>query len=288
MSSLPDQIIHAPMPLLVLDNGDMIVQQNLAALALGFTTGDPMSAYVEGLQEPFRDAVRREHAATSYLLRLNQREKWFTIHARESEAGLLLWLQDISGQLALAEQVRQLKNPGTKSLRKINHVVVTALGFSELLEVIMADNRALSATKLKAARQYQTKVLESLKQIQQLTDRRSPTGDPRGKKSILVADGHQALTDLITELLRIEGYETTGFSDAGSVLKYCAVNGHGIHKAVIDDCLKNENGQLLVTALQKLMPDLDIVTLSSDLNVANRGGIRKPLDFRALLQAVED
>ena len=276
------------MPLLVLDNGDMIVQLNLAALSLGFAAGKPMSTYVEGLQEPFQAAVRREDVATSYLLRLDQREKWFTIHARESEAGLQVWLQDLSGQLALAEQVRQLKNPGSKSLRQINHVVVTALGFSELLEVIMADNRALSTTKLKVARQYQTKVLKSLKQIQQLTDRRNSTGEPQGTKSILVADGHQALTDLITELLRIEGYKTTGFSDAGSVLKYCAVNGHGIHKAVIDDCLKDENGQLLVTALQKLIPGLDIVTLSADLNAANRGGIRKPLDFRALLRAMED
>jgi hypothetical protein len=60
---------------------------------------------------------------------------------------------DISGQLVRADQIRRLKQRDSLKMRQINQLVVTAAGYSGLLDVILADNDTLGSGKLNTVRQ---------------------------------------------------------------------------------------------------------------------------------------
>jgi len=60
---------------------------------------------------------------------------------------------EILGQLMLADQIRRLKQRDSLKMRQINQLVVTAAGYSELLDVILADNDTLGSGKLNTVRQ---------------------------------------------------------------------------------------------------------------------------------------
>jgi hypothetical protein len=60
---------------------------------------------------------------------------------------------EISGQLVLADQIRRLKQRDSLKMRQINQLVVTAAGYSELLDVILADNDTLGSGKRNTVRQ---------------------------------------------------------------------------------------------------------------------------------------
>jgi len=54
---------------------------------------------------------------------------------------------EILGQLMLADQIRRLKQRDSLKMRQINQLVVTAAGYSELLDVILADNGKLNTVR---------------------------------------------------------------------------------------------------------------------------------------------
>ena len=105
--------------------------------------------------------------------------------------------------------------------------------------------------------------------------------------SILVADGHEDLSQLVAELLRAEGYKVFDFNDAAAALKCFSLNGATISKAIIDDELMNEDNVPLISALKELSPGLGIVALSNKSSEAGVDAIQKPLDFHQLLQAIK-
>ena len=71
----------------------------------------------------------------------------------ENSSELYVWLVEVSGQLVLADQIRRLKQRDSLKMRQINQLVVTAAGYSELLDVILADNDTLGSGKLNTVRQ---------------------------------------------------------------------------------------------------------------------------------------
>ena len=103
---------------------------------------------------------------------------------------------------------------------------------------------------------------------------------------VIVADSHEALTELITELLRTEGYRVAGFSDGASAVTYCAMNPEGIGHALIDEQMTDADGHLLLDVLRSLSPGLRILRLTDDGD--DQDCIRKPVDFRQLLDALTE
>ena len=55
--------------------------------------------------------------------------------------------------MVLADQIKRLKQRDSLKMRQINQLVVTAAGYSELLDVILADNDTLGSGKLNTVRQ---------------------------------------------------------------------------------------------------------------------------------------
>ena len=90
--------------------------------------------------------------------------------------------------------------------------------------------------------------------------------------------------ELLTELLRTEGYKATGFTDADSAVKFCGLNASSIDTIVVDESMHNEEGLPLQFALRTLIPDVTVITLSSQPEDDN--SIQKPVDFEILLEAV--
>ena len=185
----------------------------------------------------------------------------------------------------LADQIRRLKHPDSNKMRQINQLAVTAAGYSELLDVILADSDSLGPDKLNTVRQYQHELTKNLSAMHRVVTNNKAV---MKKGSVLVADQNDALTELISELLRDEGYKVVGFSDPNTALKYFRVNEHNIQKAVVDEGLICENDASLVATLQTTSPDLGLIVLSEDSDSRDHGKVSKPLDFKDLLEAMED
>ena len=283
MADFPGVLESAPIALVLLDSQDEILNCNQAAARMGLQTGRTLASFIDGLKGPFCEHVLNQPDASVYSLRSATSEKRCRAITQRETEGLYVWLVDITEQLAMGEQVRQLKQPGARKLRQVNQLTVAAVGYAELLDVMMAENDVLSKEKLATVRQYQAEVTKNLMAIQQVLD--GETG-PIRQGSVLVADQHHALAELITELLRSEGYKVVSFSDASSALKYYQVNESSIYKAVIDEDLKDQQGVTLIALLKEIAPALNIVTLSE--GSASKGSVQKPLDFQMLLQAIED
>jgi CheY-like chemotaxis protein len=285
MSEMDIAFEHSPVPLLVVDQDDMLIRCNSVATTLGIETGRSLKDYLVEQGGSFVGSLGNTDTSTSYLFNLPHAEKRFAVHFIKDGQFAWVWLRDLTEQMALAEQVRQLRRPEQKRIRNVYHQVITALGYAELLDVIMEDNQVLSAEKLNSVRQYQADLTGALRRIQQIISEQ-PLDIADQKMSVIVVDSHQDLTDLLTELLQTEGFKVKGFTDAASALKYCAVSSGGIQKAVIDDAIRDDQNVPLSIALKSLSPDTDIVFLSSEDKTP--GAIPKPVDFQLLLQAMLD
>jgi CheY-like chemotaxis protein len=249
----------APVALVVLDDDDFIRQANEKAVAMGLSVGTTLTSHIANLKEKFVDHVRHQPDSQLYRLEFQHGEKRCRASFEENNGDFYVWLVDVSEQLMLADQIRRLKHPDSRKMRQISQLSATAAGYSELLDVILADSDTLGSDKLNTVRQ-----------------------------SVLVADQNDALTELISELLRDEGYKVVGFSDPDTALKYFRVNEHSIQKAVVDEGLICENDASLVATLQTASPDLGLIVLSEDSDSSDHGKVSKPLDFQVLLEAMED
>ena len=275
----------APVALVVLDDDDLIRQANEKAVAMGLSAGTTLASYIANLKEKFVDHVRHQPESQLYRLEFQYGEKRCRVSFEENNGDFYVWLVDVSEQLVLADQIRRLKHPDSSKMRQINQLAVTAAGYSELLDVILADSDSLGPDKLNTVRQYQHELTKNLSAMHRVVTNNKAE---MKKGSVLVADQSDALTELISELLRDEGYKVVGFSDPNTALKYFRVNEHNIQKAVVDEGLICENDASLVTTLQTASPDLGLIVLSKDSDSRDHGKVSKPLDFQVLLEAMED
>ncbi|MGV0036187.1 MAG: hypothetical protein ACNYPE_15005 [Candidatus Azotimanducaceae bacterium WSBS_2022_MAG_OTU7] len=285
MIELSPVLQTAPVALVVIDAEDCIGQANEKAIAMGFLVGTTLASYITGLKEKFIDYARYQPESQLYKLVFQDREKRCRVSFKENSKGLYVWLQDVSEQLALAEQIKRLKHPDSKKMRQISQLAVTAAGYSELLDVILADSDSLGAEKLHTVRQYHHELTKNLSAMNRVVaNNKSETK----KGAVLVAAPNDTLTELILELLRVEGYKVVGFTDPNTALKYYRVNEHNIQKAIVDESLVCEDDASLVATLQIASPGLGLVVLSEDSAPGDHGKVSKPLDFQALLEAMED
>jgi len=287
VQELPETLQYAPMPLLIVNGEDVITTLNDAASAMGFEPGDRVADYLNGLNEPFCEHIRYQPSSTIFRFRFASSVKPCKVTPISFAELNCLWLQDISENLALAEQLRQVKKPESMQFRQINQLIVTAMGYSELLDVVMSDDEAFSANKasadkLSTVKQYQLEITRNLRAIQDLIDGKEK---PKRKGSILVIEQHETLAELISELLRGEGYKVTAFSDAASGLKFATMNAQSLQVAIVDETMTSDDGSLL-DALKLAAPELPVLRLTDEGE--GEGTIRKPLDFNRLLQAVQE
>ena len=283
--TISNLVLHAPTPLVELGLNENIVDLNHAASAMGFKKDTPIAIYHDASDEPLSESIRYQPASHLYRLRLGDSDKRCRIRLFEEGGRTYLWIIDQSEALVLAEKLRRLKSPDAKKSRQINQLSITALGYAELLDVVMQDNDTLSAEKLHAIRNYQSEISACLKNIHRLIEG-GTTSIQHGQ--VLVAERHGALKDLVTELLQAEGYKVHAFSDADAAIAFCRLNGDNLQKAVVDETLIDAQGKSLINHLKFLQPNLNIIALvETEAGIAS-GGVPKPLDFQVLLEALID
>ena len=274
----------SPHGLLVLDRQDRICAANESARLLGFATGRPAETYFDGLKEPFVDAVRFQAVSSIFQMKHQARQKRFTVTCREHEGLWYCWLNDLSETLVLAEQVNRLKQPETKLLRHLQQAAVSGMGYSELVDVILDDSESLPQDKMATVTQYHREVTGALTRILELLKGEKRTlAAGHADKLVVVADSHEALAELITELLRTEGYKVASFTDAGSTLTYCNMNAAGIGQALIDENMTDGDGRRIIDVLAE--SGLRVIRLSEHADDSQ--SVQKPVDFRQLLEVLE-
>ena len=289
MITLDPTLYSAPVSLVLLDDDDSVLAVNKAASRLGISPQSTLSSYFEEVSEPFLEHIKQQPASHLYLFKHQAREKKLTLVTNESDKGLYVWLLDNTENIALAAKLRQLIDPNSRLLRQINHQVTTAVGYAELLDVILAGNQVLSAEKLSIIQNYQREVTTSLATIRDLSGNDTQSNRKKSQSdTILVVDSHQALLEVISELLKSEGYRVAGFTDAMSAIKYYTVNKHKVEKAVIDEAMRDGEQRSLIQALSEISPELSIIPLSAEEHPSNSNAVRKPLDYQLLLKALQD
>ena len=254
---------------------------------MGFVLAETLNKYLTLDTEDFAAELEAAPITKLWHFTFNEREKICRLSGIQTDAGIYCWLTDMSEQLALAERLRVLQNPAGKQLRQIKYKAATAIGYAELLEVIMSEDGALSPDQIGIVRQYHSEVKTSLQRIQQIAINESAAGI-MPKRSILLIEDHEPLNEVITELLKSEGYKVTSFLDSRSALQYFGVNRYSINTAIVAETINRKDVKSLSHALREMAPKLSIITLSTNPSEAPQPAIRKPLDFEQLLQALKD
>ena len=287
MPELSPELSAAPLPLLLLDPDNVIIAANGAAVTMGFEIGASINDYLHLQGRNVGAEIASAPGNKLWRLTFPDSEKHCYLSIHESESGVFCWLRDMSEQLAIADRLRQMKEPGGKQLRRINHLSSTALGYAELLDVIMEDPTSLAAEQQALVRHYQAEVRQALQSIQEIAVAESITGQSK-KDAVLLVESHTALNELITELLKSEGYKVTSFLDAQSAIQYFRVNHHAVQAAIIEDDQGSADTLGLPGLLKDIAPALSIITLAADPDSVPGLAIRKPLDINQLLKLLRD
>jgi len=274
------------MPLIIVGPRDIIITANTAAVSMGFAEGEPVNKYLVLEEQDLATELIGAPATKLWRFSFSEREKICHLSSIQTDIGIYCWLTDLSEQLALAERLRTLKDPAKKQLLQIKNQAATAIGYAELLEVIMDGKGRLSADQITLIRRYQSEVRNSLQRIQQIA-LDGGFADTSVKNSILLVEGHEALNELITELLISEGYKVTSFLDTRSALEYFRVNRYSVQTAIVAENSNSAGGKSLSSALKEIAPALSIITLSATPDLATGLAIRKPLDFQQLLELLK-
>jgi len=275
----------APTALIELDDSEQIIWRNDSAIAMGFETEKPIREYCSPSEEPLAEYARDQPPSHLYQFRFPGSEKRCHLQLQSEKKSTYLWVIDISERLIMADRVRRVKTPDSKRNRQLNQLSATALGYAELLDVVMSDAADLSIDKIDTVRKYQQEISRCLKGINKIVQGET-SKSPRG--SVLVAERHLALKELVSELLKTEGYKVHDFSNVEAALEYCRLNAESIEKAVIDETLKDEQGCTLIDRIKEILPHVGIIALVESESGINAGGVPKPLDFQVLLQALTD
>lgn len=279
----------APTALIELDDSDQIIWCNDSAIAMGFENGKPIREYCSPAEEPLTEYARDQPPSHLYQFRFPGSEKRCHLKVQSEvqteKKSTYLWVIDISESLVMADRMRRVKTPDAKRNRQLSQLSATALGYAELLDVVMSDAADLSIDKIDTVRKYQHEISRCLRGINKILQGETPES-PRG--SVLVAERHQALKELVSELLKAEGYKVHDFSNVEAAIEYCRLNAESIEKAVIDETLKDDEGCTLIDRIKEILPQVGIVALVESESGISAGGVPKPLDFQLLLQALAD
>lgn len=291
MPGIPNEIQQAPVAYIKIKDDLEIVELNAAAASLGIKQQDLLTHYLADRDAVVLSSKLEEQNGFTLNVVVNSpvSEKPVLVQTIPEGGDWHIWMIDLSEQTALASRVRQLKSPLNKVLKQVQHHAVTGLGYSELLTVILEDEKNFSAEKLSALRQYQTEITNNLRQLQQLAAKENSSEVSIGslRQTVLVVDQHKELTALISELLITQGYKVVSFSDPEKAIRYCEINGEKISTAVIDNELCDSEGVNLTKRVLTLKPSLSIIKLVSEVIDEEDGSVCKPVNFDELLAAIE-
>ncbi len=120
---------------------------------------------------------------------------------------------------------------------------------------------------------------------------------PRGAETVLVVEDEESVRRLLSQVLRMRGYEVLEAADGEEALALFGEGGAGIQLVLTDVIMPKMGGSELAARLVELRPDLPLVFMSGypdaqfsgiDPRSAGRRFLRKPLMPDALATAIRE
>ncbi len=142
-----------------------------------------------------------------------------------------------------------------------------------------------------------TTIIEEIEEIEDIeeTNESSFQTATSSNVHIMVVDDEPTLTEFLSELLEVSGYQVTCWTDSNDVARLSREELKSYDLIITDQTMPGISGIELVTILRKKCPDFPVVLMTgyseqideekaSDINI---GFLRKPTDSSLLLQTVK-
>jgi hypothetical protein len=297
-SSPPSQGIMAP-ELLLSPVGYVVIEQGLNLVALnqkadgyGMAAGESIATYLE--QASLARLKNLIEAGSEGSLEVNFLDgKCFDaslLLLPESEnAGL--WLFDVSELRFVQHQLQELKKPDRRLLHRLNNLVSTTLGYSELVELMLEENTVLDGERLKAVRRYHREINSGLCQVESHVQREKQGSVPpdigrRGKHHVLIVHSDSVRLELLIELMQSQHFKVTSFTDDKAAREFIDLNPESFNLAIIEETRE------LASRLLEIDPPLNILVCTDTEPVIQDKRIYaipdRPLDINILMKTLLD
>ncbi len=277
-------IEYAPDAFLLLDDSFIVQNANQRASELGFRSGERLSKQV--------DARTFDHVRRLWEGDEADRTTGVSIQGRALELTFIpntglpywgLWIKDNAELNLVQKSLQRLSRPEKKTHLQLSNLISATLGYSELVELMLEENKALGQEQRSTIRKYQKEVSAGLQQSERIIrgERgKSLPGVPGtgSGRHVLVVHRDPHRTELLTELLRSQNFKVTSFNNLSVARKFVSLNAHNLDLAIVSD---TDNLHL------DLDPSLQLlICSSSDNGEESHARIEEPLDINQLMAKV--
>lgn len=262
----------------------------------------------------FRALVHPDYLPAFELLFLNPSDLAVVIQFRFGERSLYtkvrmpealtLIVEDTSEIIALGRQLKSDKQPERKFVHDLSNALTTTIGYTELINMMLAEHDEFSGERLAAIRRYEGEVFEGLKRADAIIKNKKQGAAqqfspaiPLNRKHVLVVDDEAQITEFLSELLRARQYKVTAFTDSIEALEFYKTNWEQIDLVIMDQIMPEMSGISLATELLAYDRSQPIVLCTGDQILIEeqlagtlkiRHFLSKPIDINELTAMVSN
>ncbi len=287
-----DSISNAPVGFLILDGSLNVMEANRAAATeYGIASGTRFDTHIHADDIiRVRDFLLSQDAGQSNcILHHDGGQKAVLITKSVADDHVALWLEDQSLLQALQRQIQQADQPLRKMLRDLRHLHATALGYGELVQIMLDENRVLEGNAHATVTRYHEQLVAQLQNAEGLMGKQS---QQHQRRHILVVDDEPIITEYLIELMRSREYKVTGFTEPTHALKSFEMNPQAYDLAVIDHHMPGLDGLALASGLRNCSADLPVVLCTTTEGLSQADAVQeiltKPVDINLLTRTISD
>lgn len=215
-----------------------------------------------------------------------------------------LIVEDTSELIALGRQLKTDKIPERKFIHDLSNALTTTLGYTELINMMLAEHSEFSGERLAAVRRYEAEVFEGLKRADAIIKNKKQgaaqqfsAAIPLNRKHVLVVDDEAQITEFLSELLRARQYKVTAFTEGIEALEYYKTNWAQVDLVIMDQIMPEMSGISLATELLAYDRSQPIVLCTGDqmlIEEQTAGTLKishflsKPIDINELTEMVSN
>mgnify|MGYP001583198962 FL=1 len=238
--------------------------------------------------------------------------------------GIDLFVQDISESKMLGRQLQESSKPARRFVHDISNALGNAIGYAELLTMMLSEEEMFAGQKLAAIRRYQNAVSEGLASanalIQQERSRKnqmqmaqgpdqvlqvfkgrdsksasSETTAPLVQRHVVIVDDEPSIAEFLAELVRSSHYKATVFTKSMEAYDYLALNNEPVDLLIVDQVMPELTGVELANNLHATNVKIPVVLCTTDHDFIDdpseqpvniRHLISKPVDIRELTELI--
>jgi CheY-like chemotaxis protein len=252
--------------------------------------------YVEAFDQLFQNPSK---SATEIQFKFGESSLYTKVRMPEA---FTLIVEDTSELIALGRQLKSDKQPERKFVHDLSNALTTTLGYTELINMMLAEHSEFSGERLAAVRRYEAEVFDGLKRADAIIKNKKQGAAqqfspaiPLNRKHVLVVDDEAQITEFLSELLRARQYKVTAFTESIEALEYYKKNWAQIDLVIMDQIMPEMSGISLATELLAYDRSQPIVLCTGDqvLIEEQMAGtfkiqhfLSKPIDINELTEMV--